>query len=200
MRKIASKTLLLCFGHPYRRLRLRPTRSQRNKKIRVRVPFPSSLFLLPSICFAHPSAPPCRLHLLRCAAAQYASFTPSRASLCPVTFLSFTVSSVFDAQTIKPGGRCFVVAVEQCQRNLVGCRWQFKSGGVTKCPGIRCIGLWKKIRAAGVYCIGRLPKPRACAAAHARPGAPWPPHPSEKAILGISGAARRATSCSTRLT
>jgi hypothetical protein len=34
------------------------------------------------------------LHLLRCAAAQYASFTPSRALLCPVIFLSTTPSSV----------------------------------------------------------------------------------------------------------
>src|SRR5260370_17254242 len=33
------------------------------------------------------------LHLLRCIAAQYASFAPSRASLCHVTFLSFTASS-----------------------------------------------------------------------------------------------------------
>src|SRR5258708_25390842 len=166
MRKIASKTLLLCFGHPYRRLRLRPTRSQRNLKILDRFQFPPSLFLLRSICFAHPSAPPCRLHLLRCAAAQYASCVASRALLYPVTFLSFTVSSVFDAQTIKPGGRCFVVAVEQCQRNLVGCRWQFKSGGVTKCPGSRCIGFLNKITPAWVYRLGRLPKTSALSAAH----------------------------------
>src|SRR5260370_42471035 len=29
----------------------------------------------------------------------------------------------FGAQAIKSRSRCFVVAVEQCRRNLVGCRW-----------------------------------------------------------------------------
>jgi len=84
---------------------------------------------------------------------------------------------------MKPGGRYFVVAVEQCHQNLVGCRWHSKLVGhkMSWDPVYRLV---KQIPRGRVLSYGALAKAlrlrggartagRAMAATPAGKGIPW---------------------------